>query len=125
MMWQASLLYCEKCGTKICAAHPADMEYLQCEICGFNNPTDFFEESMNHNHACYCGTAADSKTPHITGASGCVRFMTKEPEPRPNNRWFVDGNEITDFTLRQQRGYHQHECGCWSRCGGSTNSIAA
>lgn len=76
-----------------------------------------------HDHRCSCGTA--THTPHETGTCGCVRHMTEAPEVRPDGRWFVDGHEMTDCTLRQQRGYHQHDCGCWSRWRGSTNSVNA
>ena len=37
--------------------------------------------------------------------------------------WIVEGHIITEYTMRHQRGYHQHECGCWSRSPGSTNSL--
>lgn len=75
------------------------------------------------DHQCHCGTA--TSTPHNVGENGCLRILTPAPVPRADNRWFVDGSEITDFTLRQQRGYYQHPCGCWSRCPGSENSISA
>lgn len=74
-----------------------------------------------HDHSCHCGTA--SRAPHETGTLGCVRFITESPVHVPPDRWLVDGGEITDFTLRQQRGYHRHPCGCWSRWPGSSNSI--
>lgn len=77
---------------------------------------------MNHDHTCHCGTGPES---HSTGEGGCVRFMTKAPVPLPNNWWLLDLEEVTDFTLREQRGYHQHPCGCWSRWPGSVNSIEA
>ena len=79
--------------------------------------------TATHNHTCHCGTA--TKTPHNTGEDGCVRFMTAAPLPCIDSKWLVEGQKITDFTLRQQRGYHQHECGCWSRSPGSSNSITA
>lgn len=82
-----------------------------------------------HDHACGCGTA---DRPHNTGEHGCVRLMIGAPTPAPDHpiygrMWFVDGDPepITDFTLRQQRGYWQHQCGCWSRHPGSNNSIEA
>lgn len=37
--------------------------------------------------------------------------------------WIVEGSIITEHTMRHQRGYHEHECGCWSRWHGSTNSL--
>ena len=44
-----------------------------------------------------------------------------------NERWLLEGSEITDFTLRDQRMYHQEEDGTWTRPkgGGSWNSINA
>lgn len=77
---------------------------------------------------CHCGTATHS--PHVVGENGCVRFITDAPQPFADDpelnhpMWLVDGQLITDFTLRQQRGYHQHENGQWSRWGGSVNSIS-
>lgn len=79
-------------------------------------------ERREHEHSCYCGLVEGR---HETGAPGCLRFMTEAPAVRPDDRWFVDGEEITDYTLRQQRGYRQHDCGCWSRQRGSDNSIEA
>lgn len=59
--------------------------------------------------------------------------MTTAPEPvneldaelPTSERWRVDGHEITGYSLREQRGYYRHPCGCWSRHEGSTNSIEA
>jgi len=77
-------------------------------------------------HACHCGTA--THTPHDTGRDGCQRIMAAPPKPAPDNKkygkmWEVDGRVITDHTLRLQRGYHQHECGCWSRWQDDANSL--
>jgi len=54
--------------------------------------------------------------------------MVAPPNPAPDDpkygkMWEVDGRVITDYTLRAQRGYHQHKCGCWSRWQGSVNSL--
>ena len=76
---------------------------------------------MEHNHNCHCGTA--TKTPHTIGKDGCVRRMVEAPVQVSPDRWEVAGHEITDYTLRHQRGYSQHPCGCWSRWPGSENSI--
>lgn len=72
-------------------------------------------------HLCYCGTG--STTPHVVGEGGCVRFLTKAPVP-DGDGWVVDGHHITNYTLKHQRGYHQYECGCWSRWPGSTNLLS-
>jgi len=79
----------------------------------------------DHAHICGCGTA--SQSPHLIGELGCVRFMVKAPRPVScaDDRWIVDGQNVTGYTLRDQRGYYQHPCGCWSRSPGSTNSIDA
>ena len=74
----------------------------------------------NNDHDCYCGTGKG--TPHKTGEDGCVRFMVEDPI-NYHGKWIVNGIEITDFTLREQRGYCEHVCGCWSRWPGSKNSI--
>jgi len=77
-------------------------------------------------HMCYCGMA--STTPHRISEDGCERYMTESPVPAPDDpklgkSWYVDGYVINDYILTQQRGYHQHECGCWSRWEGSINSL--
>ena len=78
---------------------------------------------------CHCGGVS---RPHETGSSGCYRFVVdKKYDPQPFGKdpdtgfdmWVVEGALITDYTLRHQRGYHQHECGQWTRHHGSTNSI--
>jgi hypothetical protein len=76
---------------------------------------------MGHDHNCHCGTA--QSTPHQIGEGGCVRFMTEAPSPTESGNWLVGGHEITDFTLKQQRGYSQHPCGCWSTHGDSNTSL--
>lgn len=66
-----------------------------------------------HDHRCFCGTT--KCVPHEIGRDGCERYMTEPP----------DLTEATLFTYTQQRGYHQHPCGCWSRWPGSVNSLDA
>lgn len=80
---------------------------------------------IQHDHACNCGTA--THTPHVTGENGCVRRIVKTPieVPLAGDRWVVEGHEITGFSMREQRGYHQHPCGCWSSHGSSDNSVKA
>jgi hypothetical protein len=68
---------------------------------------------MEHDHRCYCGTATQNE-PHQIGDNCCQRFMTDPPD-------YSDGT--TEYTYKEQRGYHQHPCGCWSRWEGSENSI--
>lgn len=79
---------------------------------------------------CHCGTATHA--PHETGTHGCKRFVVEPPKlvgKHPElgcDMWDTgDGQPITDYTLRQQRGYHQHEDGTWTRWAGSENSISA
>jgi hypothetical protein len=71
-------------------------------------------EHKKHNHICHCGTSKISGQ-HKIGQAGCVRFMTEPP----------DLQLASLFTYQEQRGYHQHPCGCWSRYPGSDNSIDA
>jgi len=73
-------------------------------------------------HPCNCGTVP---MPHNVGENGCVRRMTKSPVKTEDGNWIVDDAIITDYTLRYQRGYHQHECGCWSWWNDSVNSLDA
>lgn len=73
------------------------------------------ETKVEHDHTCHCGTA--NTTPHETGKCGCIRFMTDAPA-------LEDGQTI-EYPYKQQRGYHQHPCGCWSRWDGSKNSLSA
>lgn len=76
---------------------------------------------------CHCGTA--SHAPHETGKNGCERYEAEAPQPfgivpeTGADMWLVDGHLITDYTLRFQRGYAQHECGRWTRWAGSVNSL--
>lgn len=101
-------------------------------------------QSMNHeweavplparcadNHMCACGGKGSL---HVIGADGCFREMTASPTPAGKHAelgcdtWIMPDEDgaITDFTLRQQRGYHRYECGCWSKSSaGSSNSIDA
>ena len=76
-------------------------------------------------HWCHCGTSKSEKSPHKTGENGCIRRITLPPVYVECDKWEVDGYVITDHSLRQQRGYHQHECGCWTWWCDSTNSIDA
>lgn len=74
---------------------------------------------------CNCGGRAPN---HLLGINGCFREVVKQ-KPRKisaeKDKWFVEGHTITGFTLREQRGYHQHHCGNWSRPKDheSTNSL--
>jgi hypothetical protein len=38
--------------------------------------------------------------------------------------WIVNGDRITEFTLRQQRMYSQHDDGTWSRAEGDPHEIS-
>lgn len=84
----------------------------------------------SQKHECQCGGIDH---PHTIGKAGCFRYMTEAPIPAGKHpelgcdTWKMPNEDgaITDFTLRQQRGYHQHECGCWSRSDGSFNSVEA
>jgi hypothetical protein len=92
---------------------------------------------MKHDHRCYCGTATPNHKwgeAHAIGKCGCVRRMavgTEIPKPAPPHSemgfdmWEVSGAAITDYTLKHQRGYAQHPCGCWSHWCDSVNSIDA
>jgi len=66
------------------------------------------------NCSCGCGLQPG----HVLGEGVCFREHVKQKPRRvsgSNDRWFVDGHTITGFTLTQQRGYHLHNCGNWSR----------
>jgi hypothetical protein len=84
----------------------------------------------SQKHECQCGGIDH---PHTISETGCFRYMTESPilagkHPELGcDTWKMPDEDgaITDFTLRQQRGYHQHECGCWSRSEGSFNSVDA
>lgn len=74
--------------------------------------------------SCWCGGL---DYPHHAEDAGCLREVVPAPMV-VGGRWLVLGDEggpITDFTLKQQRGYSKHDCGCWSRPrgGGSDNSL--
>lgn len=78
-----------------------------------------------HDHTCRC--AFGVPIPHLVSTDGCCRDMVTAPEKLQNDFWLVDGATITGYSLREQRGYYQHSCGCWSRPReqGSENSITA
>lgn len=79
-----------------------------------------------HDHICHCGTSSVNDG-HETASHGCVRRIVESPiskiQPDGSQWWLVGNDLITDFTLRQQRGYWQHPCGCWSTHGDSNNSL--
>lgn len=72
------------------------------------------DKMETHDHRCWCGTSSVPNHPHETGENGCIRYMVEPPD-------LSDGT--TMYTYKQQRGYYQHPCGCWSRHPGSTNSL--
>ena len=81
------------------------------------------------DHWCHCGTGKGS--PHKTGEDGCVRVVETAPNQIPEKfedeffSWKINGTPITDYTLRNQRGYSQQPCGCWTSWNDSTNSLDA
>lgn len=75
---------------------------------------------------CNCGGV---NSPHRLGGGMCFREIFKgevRKVPGKKDYWFVEGCEITGFSLRQQRGFAKHGRK-WSRPkgGGSYNSIGA
>lgn len=65
---------------------------------------------------CSCGGRL--KPNHLLGIPGCLREKVLGKPRRvsgENDKWIVDGQVVTGTTLRQQRLYHQHPCGNWSR----------
>ena len=89
--------------------------------------TVFLTPTCSAAHHCYCGAGA--ATPHVIGDQGCIRGVVPSPRPiwlDPDTGiqiWIVDGHAITEYTLKHQRGFNQHECGCWSSWHGSSNSL--
>lgn len=138
--------FVKQCGSLRAAAKflDTDFGYLSRVRRGANNPTDRWLKKLglvkqityrelkkmqsDHEHLCHCGIA--STHPHVTGENGCKRRMVNTPTPTVKSKtlgcemWDTGpGGVVTDYTLRDQRGYSQHACGCWSRAGDSTNSI--
>lgn len=73
---------------------------------------------------CSCGGMGRR---HHVGEGDCYRRVvppSKHPQPLPNGRWLVNGQNITGATLRQQRMYRQHSDGSWSRAEGSPHEIS-
>ena len=70
----------------------------------------------------YCSEWNNS-TPHYVGDPKCYRtecILEEEPIKLPEeylnkSLWLVDGQIITDYTLKYQRMYSQHNDGRWSR----------
>lgn len=133
-----SALHCQLCTDErsIAEVHDLDLEaWLQIKQAMKESPWIPNEYVLNdvvadicrflrtpHDHSCRCGTST-SDHGHETGHLGCVRSIVDAPVAMENSMWLVGGHLITDFTLRQQRGYHQHPCGCWSSHGDSYNSL--
>lgn len=80
---------------------------------------------LTREYQCYCGTGAT--TPHYVGTQGCVREIVNAPRPTKEGDWEVEEGEefqtISEYTMKQQRGFEQHECGGWSRWPRTTNSL--
>lgn len=79
------------------------------------------------NMKCSCGCTLPPN--HSLGVFECLRERVINNPTKIKvfeDMWFVEGNVITGFTLREQRGYHQHSCGGWSRPKDheSTNSLS-
>jgi len=75
---------------------------------------------------CNCGGIENG---HDLGVDGCYREWATE-QPRKisceDDRWMIDGNNITGRSLRNQRGYFYHDAESqWSRFAGgiSENSL--
>lgn len=77
---------------------------------------------------CNCGYGDGEN--HTIGEGSCARFIVTDPKEIPTNRrqiynpdwfpdnvwvWDIDNYFITEYTLFNQRLYHQHENGLWSR----------
>lgn len=74
---------------------------------------------------CHCGGVFCD---HNVGDTGCLREIVKVAPRKvswPGDRWYIGKTTITGATLREQRMYHQHDCGRWSRPKGgvSVNSL--
>lgn len=64
---------------------------------------------------CNCG---GSMQEHVIGDVQCFREKVWVKPRRVScteDRWMVDGHNITGTTLREQWGYYKHTCGNWSR----------
>jgi len=78
---------------------------------------------MDHRHICYCGGVEND---HETGVPGCFRRMSEDNISCVNSdtdMWQVNNETITGYILKDQRGFFQHPCGCWSRYSGTTHSL--
>jgi predicted nucleotidyltransferase len=84
-------------------------------------------KNCNKEHLCSCGKA--THYPHETGKSGCTRRISSITPIRnaekvnTHQEWQVGDHSVSDYTLKEQRGYRQYECGCWTRARESTNSL--
>jgi len=80
---------------------------------------------------CQCG---GMHRKHYVGEGDCYRelvevekepFQTDEQGSMDTQYWIVNGDLVTEVTLREQRMYSQHEDGRWSKVKGvfSENSL--
>ncbi len=77
--------------------------------------TMYYERKFLQSMRCKCGGMS---VEHNIEDPDCFRekvLVNPIPVQNTNDRWIVDGHEITGTTLREQRGYHEHPCGNWSR----------
>lgn len=90
-------------------------EYHNCTLSGVIDMSE-------NNILCHCGGGA--RTPHSVGVDKCFRYHVTDHSELPRNfriddRGFlildVGTNTITDYTLKQQRGYSEDKCGNWTR----------
>jgi hypothetical protein len=83
---------------------------------------------VKHESNPVCGCGGLNKTHHVADL-GCYREVVESPTyigqtEKGINMWRVGLHSITEFTLIQQRGYHHHGKGIWSRAKGySENSV--
>jgi len=66
----------------------------------------------NYSIYCHCGGVMGK---HVIGEGDCYRERV-ENIPKPiGNKWLVEGQLITEFTLLEQRMYAYHGNNVWSR----------
>ena len=88
-----------------------------------------YDVLLSEREYCGCGYGSEGICLHEVSTGECCRkIVSKEREPHsfgterlvpsihavPIECCTVDGQRITVYTLKYQRGYHQHESGRWS-----------
>jgi hypothetical protein len=75
------------------------------------------DQTIHHSHACNCCPGVSHQ---VEGQDGCRNIMVAASAvpveyAGGEDKWLLPDGVVTGYVMRNQRGYHKHPCGCWSR----------